>query len=377
MGIIKFDVITVGAGVMGLSIAGELAGNGLKVAVIDRDEPERHASYKAGGMLGAQNEFYGDSPLFRLARASRAYFKPLSESLLETIGIDIEYRESGLIKIADSSEDAENLRRQYKFLHGHNENVKLLDEDAVLDLSNQFLRPNEHPAMHIPDDGQVNANKYTRALTHAAVQSGVTRIGHTEVLSIDRLGEGYTVKTSKGIMHAGRVVVTAGAWTQELLEPFRVHSSVTGVKGEIVLLEHPGVRMDHTLFMTNGCYIIPKQKNRFLVGATSRFNDYSAGMTEEGESWLWKEALRRIPRMKGAHVLMKTSGIRPYTPDERPVMDEVRDGLFVVSGHYRNGILLSPITGRLMAEWVTQGRRPGALQEFTIERMRKDAMHHQ
>ncbi|CAM4344782.1 glycine oxidase ThiO [Lacicoccus alkaliphilus] len=377
MGVIKFDVITVGAGVMGLSIAAELAENGLKVAVIDRDEAERHASFKAGGMLGAQNEFYGDSPSFRLARASRAYFKPLSESLLETTGIDIEYRETGLIKIADSSEDAENIRRQHAFLNGHNEKVQLLDENAVLDLSNQFLRPNEHPAMLIPADGQVNANKYTRALTERALINGVTRIGHTEVLSIERLGESYTVKTSKGIMHAGKVVVTAGAWAQELIEPFGVQSSITGVKGEVMLLEHPGVRMDHTLFMTNGCYIIPKRNHRFLLGATSLFNDYSAGMTDAGEAWLWKEALRRLPRLKGANVLMKTSGIRPYTPDAAPVMDEVHDGLFLVGGHYRNGILLSPITGRLMSKWIIRGGRPEGLQEFTIERMKTDAMHHQ
>lgn len=377
MVIIKFDVITVGAGVMGLSIANALAKKGLNVAVIDRDEPEKHASYKAGGMLGAQNEFSHDGPLFQLAKASKPQFKPLSEELIETTGIDIQYSETGLIKMSDSSEADEDLRRQFQFLNTHNENVKLLDENEVLNLDNQCITPNDHLTMHIPDDGQINANKYTHALTHAAIHNGVKRIGNTEVISIDRMGQDYKLKTLKGNIHASKVVVTAGGWSQILLEPFQVNCFVTGVKGEIMLLEHLGIHLENTLFITNGCYIIPKQKGRFLIGATSKFNDFSTGMTKEGESWLWSETLKRLPRLKSANVLMKSSGVRPYTPNETPVMDEVQDGLFVVSGHYRNEILLSPITGQLVSEWIIEARRPRILDEFTIERMKKNAMHHQ
>lgn len=374
---IKFDVVTIGAGVMGLSIAKELAMKGLRVGVIDRDEPGKHASYKAGGMLGAQNEFSHDTTLFRLAQASREHFRPLSDELLETTGIDIQYRETGLIKMADCSEDDESLRKQFNFLNIHNNEVKLLDKSEVLQRGNQFIRPNDHLTMHIPDDGQVNANKYTRALTASAVNNGVTRIGHTEVMSIHRTGQSYRLKTSRGDIQAAKVIVTAGAWSQALLEPFRLNSFVTGVKGEIMLLEQPDIQLEDTLFMTSGCYIIPKQKNRFLIGATSLFNDFSAGMTETGAQWLWMETLKHIPGMEDAKVLMKSSGVRPYTPNEIPVMDEVQNGLFVVSGHYRNGILLSPITGQLMSGWIMHGKRPSILDEFTIERMKKHAMHHQ
>ncbi|WP_097039888.1 NAD(P)/FAD-dependent oxidoreductase [Salinicoccus kekensis] len=377
MGIIKFDVVTVGAGVMGLSIANALAKKGLKVAVIDRDAPGMHASWKAGGMLGAQNEFSDDSPLFRLAKASRRYFEPLAAELLETTGIDIEYMETGLIKMADSKGSRAALHRQFQFLKGHNDNVKAVNEKDILDLGNQFITPGEHFAMHIPDDGQVNANKYTKALTASALHHGVTRISRTEVISIHREGQDYRLKTSTGDIHASKVAVTAGAWSQSLLAPFRIESSVTGVKGEIMLLEQPEVRLKHTLFMTNGFYIIPKRNHRFLVGATSRFGDFSSGMTKDGETWLWMEILKHMPRLKSADVLMKSSGVRPYTPTETPVMDEVENGLFVVSGHYRNGILLSPATGILMSEWITEGRRPAILNEFTIERRSKDAMHHQ
>lgn len=374
---IKFDVVTVGAGVIGLSIAKALAKNGLKVAVIDRDEKERHASYKAGGMLGAQNEFSNDTPLFQLAQISRTHFKPLRDELLEDTGIDIQYSGTGLIKMADSGEDSGILRKQFRFLNSHNEKVKRLSNDDVRNMSNDFIAPNDHFAMHIPGDGQVNANKYTRALTESAVNNGVTRISHTEVRSIHRTGQSYRLSTSRGDIAAAKVIITAGAWSHELLEPFGIRSFITGVKGEVMLLGHPDVQLEDTLFMTNGCYIIPKRKNRFLIGATSLFNDFSTGFTENGGQWLWAETLKRIPMLEDAEVLMKSSGIRPYTPDETPVMDEVRDGLFVVGGHYRNGILLSPITGELMSGWIMTNRRPRILEEFTIERMKTHAMHHQ
>lgn len=360
---------------MGASIAMKLSEQGLDVSMIDRDVPGKHASYKAGGMLGAQNEFYRDSPLFRLAGHSRQYFKSLSQELYDTTGIDIQYRETGLIKMANSGDDDSDLIKQFNFLNTHNDEVTWLNNDDISNLGNQFIRPNGHNTMHIPDDGQVNANKYTHALTQTSVKNGVTRLGNTEVLSIQRNGDGYVLSTSRGNIFSAKVIVTAGAWSAHLLKQFDVQRTITGVKGEIMLIEHPDVHLNRTLFMTHGFYIIPKLHHRFLIGATSHFNDVSSGMTEEGEDWLWNETISRMPKLNNAEVLMASSGVRPYTEDEQPVMDEVADGLFVASGHYRNGILLSPVIAELMTEWLIQGSRPQMLEAFSIERMKNHAMH--
>ena len=99
--------------------------------------------------------------------------------------------------------------------------------------------------------------------------------------------------------------------------------------------------------MTNGCYIVPKQPNRFLIGATSEFNNYSVGTTDEGMDWLLRHAYHRVPQLKDSHILKKWSGVRPYTEKEMPVMDQIDDGLYVISGHYQTEYychLLSVVT---------------------------------
>ena len=101
--------------------------------------------------------------------------------------------------------------------------------------------------------------------------------------------------------------------------------------------------------MTNGCYIVPKYPNRFLIGATSEFDNYSVGNTDDGISWLHHFANERIPELAHGKVIKQWSGVRPYTEGEIPIMDRIDEDLYVISGHYRNGILLSPIIGRDIA----------------------------
>ena len=111
------DVLIIGSGVIGMSIARQLSATNYDIAIIDRDVPGKHASYKAGGMLGAQNEFTEDNDLYKLAIESREMFPKLSESLLNETGIDIQFKDSGLIKIANQEDDLESLTRQYEFLN--------------------------------------------------------------------------------------------------------------------------------------------------------------------------------------------------------------------------------------------------------------------
>ena len=119
--------------------------------------------------------------------------------------------------------------------------------------------------------------------------------------------------------------------------------------------------------MTNGCYIVPKQPNRFLIGATSEFNNYSVG-TSEGLNWLLDHASARVPELKNSRVLKEWSGVRPYTNNEMPLMDQIDDGLFVITGHYRNGILLSPVIGRDIANWLISGIKPPRYSSFSVKR---------
>nr|WP_263314738.1 FAD-dependent oxidoreductase [Mammaliicoccus sp. Marseille-Q6498] len=363
-----YDVLIVGSGVMGMSIARSLIDKEtMSIAVIDRDVPGLHASYKAGGMLGAQNEFVRDTALYRLALKSRDCFKTLSKDLYDETNIDIEYKENGLIKMAASHADVDHLSSQYDFLHAQDKCVTNLNEDALNELTTHKIKF-QHQAIFIPNDGQINASKYTKSLLKSITTRGIDRFYSTEVQSINKQDDGYNVLTSKGRYFTKKVIIAGGAWSNELLKDYHIETEITGVKGEVLLLENEQLDLKQTLFMTNGCYIVPKDKNRFLVGATSYPDDFSVGTTDVGEEWLFNQASTYIPLLKTSKIIKKWSGIRPYTENEWPIMDEVDDGLFLVTGHYRNGILLSPIIGKLMSEWIIDDKVPKMLEDFKVKR---------
>ncbi len=360
-----YDVAIVGSGVIGMSIAKALHRSGMKIAVIDRDVPGEHASYKAGGMLGAQNEFKGDSKLYRLAVASRDKFKALSREFMEENGIDIEYRRSGLIKMASHAEDVPGLDAQYDFLHRRDSQVRLLSK-ADLEALTLGAVEYRNRVIHIPDDGQINAWKYTKALLASLTASGIDRFCHTEVHRVNKKFDVYTLSTSSGEIHADKVIIAGGAWSGKLLDAQKANMAITGVKGEVLLVEHDGLTLEQTVFTTSGCYIVPKNKNRFLIGATSYFDDLTVGVSDAGVEWLKRQAMDHIPCLAACRMLKKWSGVRPYAAYEKPIMDELEPGLFVITGHYRNGILLSPLIGELVAEWVVKDQRPEVFREFQI-----------
>ncbi|MHD0396712.1 glycine oxidase ThiO [Staphylococcus simulans] len=376
-----YDLAIIGAGVIGMSVARHLKDHGLSLALIDRDIEGQHASYKAGGMLGAQNEFKTESPLFHLALTSREKFKTLSTDLLSETGIDIQYQQNGLIKLAACPEDVPSLEQQYTFLHAQDEDVQMLSETDLASLTNHLVKGTE-AMMLVPHDHQINANHYTKAL-HALLENtpNVERFSHTNVTALHRVGEGYEIEAERQgrrtLIKAHKVIEATGAWAGKVSQQPEIQAAVSGVKGEVLLVENEDLDLKQTLFMTNGCYIVPKAPHRFLIGATSYFDDYTVGVSEAGKTWLLEEAIERVPELASSKALKYWSGIRPWTKEEQPIMDEVQEGLWVITGHYRNGILLSPVIGELMAEWIITNHRPQALEPFQFE-MRSEIheVHH-
>lgn len=346
----------------------ELSQKGARVAIIDRNIRGMYASYAAGGMLGAHNEFTEACQLFHFAKESQKMFKPLQDSLLSEVDMDIEYLESGLVKIAESEQDNPIVEKQFKFLHQHNTNTQLLSPKSLEDITDHNVKSPSLTAMLIPEDNQVNAHKYTKALFHSLAKRHIQFIGHSEVQAINKQGNGYAVLTQKETYHSNKVVVAGGAWSGQLLNRYLPEHQVTGVKGEVLLVEHPTLNLNTTLFMTNGCYIIPKMNHRYLIGATSYYDNYSVGVSKSGKNWLCEQATSYVPNLANSKLIHQWSGIRPFGLNGKPIMDEVDNNLFVVTGHHRNGILLSPLIGLKMSEWIESGRKPVAFEDFSIER---------
>lgn len=360
-----YDVAIVGGGVIGSSIAFQLAKRGASVIIIEKREIGCEASGAAAGMLGAQSEFSSDHPLIPLALKSRELFPHIADELKDLTGIDIGLIQKGLIQVASTDEQLQGLIDHYKFWRDKGEDAHWLDEQDL-----RKLEPHVQSvkgAMYLPKDGQVRATDLTRAFHKAAQTLGAVSKEHTEVL--DMIHEKKVVKgvqTKEGTIYANSVVIAGGAWTSRLLHMKTIYP----VKGECVSFVTNEPLLQATVFAKDGCYIVPKKGNRLFIGATSVLNTFDKSVSVCGMSFLLHRAQSLIPKIKEAKIEKIWSGIRPQTEDTIPYMGEHPSikGVWVAAGHYRNGILLSPITGMILADLIEGRETDFDLSPFQLDR---------
>lgn len=346
------QTVIIGAGVMGLSIARQLNHKGRQIHIIDRSTPRMNASYAAGGMLGAQNEFFEDTPLYRLAMMSRAMMPDTAERLNKETQMDIELQTHGLIKVATAPQYVADVKKQFAFLSQQDHAIYEL---SPAQLHERFPQCDVHScaAFKIHDDGQINANLYTQALIQSAIKRPHIHLHlHTEVIQITQTGAHYHIATSRGAFEADELIIAAGAWSGTLLQQLGIELPTQPVKGDVKLIESDYTGLKETIFNMNGCYIVPKKPNRFLIGATSEIDNWSTHNNEANLHWLDVESFNMIPALQQHRVIKTWTGIRPITPSGIPIMGAIQPNLYVSTGHYRNGILLSPIVGELMAQLI-------------------------
>ena len=329
----------IGGGVIGLSIAYYLLKLNKQVTIFTASATTT-ASLAAGGMLGGQNEFSEPSPLFDLALESRELHKTLAIELQALTGIDVELLPTGLLKVAATEQDHAFLHKQYQFLQqqaGTPVHWKQACEVEPL-LTNELGQ-----ALHITADHQVKARQLTKALAVAIQKLGATVINE----QVQAITAKYitTSITSYRYQHA---IIAAGAWSQQLLPQLPMYP----VKGECLMLKAQDMPKT-TVFAADGCYIVPKKNNEVLIGATSYPHQMSDGVTAGGIQSLLSRAIAMMPSLKHAQIIETWCGVRPQTSDELPIIGALSANLYVCTGHYRNGILLSAITGKLVAQALT------------------------
>ncbi|WP_251027079.1 glycine oxidase ThiO [Bacillus sp. ISL-46] len=351
----SFDVAIIGGGIIGSSIAYQLAKRGRKVVVIEKGRVACQASSAAAGMLAAQAELEQDGPLFQLALKSQAMFSTLSSELFEYTGIDIEYVNKGMVKIAETEEIALEVKKQVTFQKKWDPTITWLDamEVRVLEPS---LSPSVAGGMYLPHDGHVQPAKLTQAFAKAAEHFGAKICEETEVLSfVYENGQVKGVNTSNGVIHCEQVVVATGAWAAKLMQESGIDIPVYPVKGECFSIRTEKPIINSTIFSDKRCYLVPKQNGEIYIGATVIENTFDTKVTPEGIATLIERATQLVPQIKEAAWERVWAGVRPQTGDGIPYMGEHPSwrGLYVAAGHFRNGILLSPITGELVADLVS------------------------
>lgn len=364
----SYDAIIVGGGVIGGSIAFQLAKRGKKVLLLEKDRLAGKASSAAAGMLGAQAELEADDPLFILAGRSRGMFPALAKELKEASGVDIELVNKGMFKVALTNEQEAGLKKKINSQQAAGLEAEWLSP-ADLRKVEPLLSDELKGAMYIPDDGQVSAAKLALAFTKSAEALGVEIKEFVEVSDL-RTENGVIsgVVTTMGEFSSRNVIVAGGAWSAFLLEKSGINLNTHPVKGECfsVLTNRPLI--EKTIF-SDGCYLVPKVGGRIIVGATVKPNTFNQQVSMEGIASLIEKATRLLPAMKETEWEKTWAGIRPQTGDGLPYFGEhpACKGLFIATGHFRNGILLSPITGVLMAD-IMEGKQNQEWSAFRLDR---------
>jgi glycine oxidase len=225
--------------------------------------------------------------------------------------------------------------------------------------------------VYSPQYHQVNAHRLTQALAQAAVARGAVLRQNVAVTGLATRGSRVTgVRTGEGRMMAGQVVLAAGSWTGALGRRLGVILPVKPMRGQMLAFADFSSPLRHILLGKDGGYLAPKANGFLFVGSTVDDVGFRKNTTVKGLAGLRRMAATLVPSLAYAEVATDWAGLRPGSPDGLPILGPVPgwEGASVASGHFRKGILLAPITGRLMAQWLTQGRTEISLEPFTAGR---------
>ena len=357
----------VGGGVIGLAIAWRAAGAGMAVTVVD-PAPGRGASWAAAGMLAPVTEVhYGERPLLALNLAAAARWPAFAAEVSEAAGRRVGYRPGGTLAVARDADDNAALEDLYRFQLRCGLEVERLRSRECRQLE-PGLAPGIRGGVLAPGDHQVDNRALTQALLAACRRAGVRLVeGRVAELALEGERVAGVVLATGERLAAGVVVLAAGCWSgrvggvaAEALPPVRP------VKGQLLYLRGPA---EAPLCSRNvrglEVYVVPRGDGRVVVGATVEEQGFDTRVTAGAVHDLLRAALELLPDVAELELAETVVGLRPGSPDNAPMLGPAGpDGLVVATGHYRNGILLTPVTADAIAELLATGRVPDLIAPF-------------
>lgn len=363
----RLDAVVVGAGAIGLSCAWRAAQRGLSVRVLERDEPGSGASGVAAGMLAPVGEAtWGEERFLDAAVASHALWPDFADELRRASGEDPGLIRGGALHVAIDQDEAAELRRRHELMTSLGLEAEWLPGRACRELE-PGLGPSVVGGVHAPHEAGVNPGALVEALRVACERSGV------EFLNGARHQEGIWrgerlcgVVDINGARHeADAVVLAAGAWSgQGDWLPEHARPPVRPVKGQILTLRGPADEpVAERIVVTERVYLVPRADGTLVAGATVEEMGFDTRVTAGGVHELLREAYRALPEVAELELERAVSGLRPGTPDNAPIVGRgAVEGLVLATGHYRNGILLAPLTAQAVAAVLSGDEPPVELE---------------
>ena len=372
------DVVVIGGGVIGLTIARALAHRGAgEICLIERASLGHEASFAAAGMLAPQAEANSQDDFFRLACHSRDLYAGFASSLHDETGIDVELDTTGTLYLALTHHDLVEIEKRYEWQTAAGLEVEKLTATQALQLE-PCISQSVRGALGFPHDLQVENRRLLSALANSVAKLGVTVLVGTTVESVKiERDEVRGVHTLRGFISCPNVVVAAGTWSSllKLSQPSEKRAMmVEPVRGQMISFDARPQLTRHVIYSPRG-YIVPRRDGRLLAGSTSERAGFAKQVTAGGISAILQNAQEISPSVSALPIVDTWAGLRPRAPDSLPVLgpcDEI-GGLFYATGHYRNGILLAPVTGELIAEAIVTGITSPLLGPFSPSRF--DLVH--
>ena len=353
-----FDVAIVGGGAIGVSIAFELAAEDLRVVVFDRQQPGQEASWAAAGMLSPAPDSPRDIPLAPLGRESLKLYPEFIATVEEESGKSTSYARRGALEIflAPHGEfDRDQKAAEYRLLGLAVEAIPL---GAAREHEKSFT-PDARAALWFPEEATVEPRLLMAALLAAAQNRGVEIRSGCGVTSVSCTQNRCTGITAGGErIDAAHVVIAAGCFSADLANgaPALARLLPTRpVRGQMLALRQDGFALDRVLRSERG-YLVPRRDGRVIAGSTKEEAGFEKRVTAAGIRKVLDAAIELCPALAAAEIIETWSGLRPGTPDDLPILGPTDiKGLLIATGHYRNGILLTPVTAKLIRDWIIRG----------------------
>lgn len=369
------EVLIIGGGVIGSSIARELHKKGFrKIAILEKGKTGREASFAAAGMLAVQSETDKPDDFFYFCNESNKLYPQFAEKLLEETGVDIELDREGTLYLAFNERDEKELRERFEWQKKAGLTVEKLSAIETHKLE-PFVSPEILGSLFFPNDWQVENRKLIHALEKFAEFNEIEIRENCEAKNLlMENGKIVGAENETEKFFAEKTVLATGAWTSLIKAGSFALPEIKPVRGQIIEFQTAKRLFQKVIYSPRG-YLVPRRDGRILIGATVEDAGFDKTISEAAAEFLRENALEIAPNLANLKVHDQWIGLRPFASDGLPVLGEISEieNLFVATAHYRNGILLAPITAKILADKIAGDENSEFLERFSPRRFNQKA----